>query len=115
MTNNETPASDLARAEILWKAADTLRGVVFQIPAAQRRPLGEAEFWPDDLIGATAVGPLGETLGTVAGVEFAEAQDRLVIETPDGGRVEVPFVSAIVPTIDLEAGLITVDPPEGLF
>jgi 16S rRNA processing protein RimM len=96
-------------------AADTLRGVVFQIPAAQRRALGEAEFWPDDLIGATAVGPGGETLGTVAGVEFADAQDRLVIETPDGVRVEVPFVSAIVPTIDLEAGLVTVDPPEGLF
>ena len=52
------------------EAADTLRGGVCQIPAAQRRALGEAEFWPDDLSGATAVGPGGETLGTVAGVEF---------------------------------------------
>ena len=96
--------------------ADTLRGVVFQIPATQRRPLGETEFWPDDLIGNSAVGPHGETLGTVVGVEFAEAQDRLVIETPDGGRlVEVPFVSAIVPTIDLEAGVITIIAPGGLF
>jgi len=96
-------------------AADTLRGVVFQIPAAQRRALGEAEFWPDDLIGATAMGPRGETLGTVTGVEFADAQDRLVIETSDGVRVEVPFVSAIVPTIDLEAGVITIIAPGGLF
>jgi len=96
-------------------AADSLRGVVFQIPAAERRLLGDAEFWPDDLIGAAAVGPSGEPLGTVVGIEFAEAQDRLVIETADGSRAEVPFVSAIVPAVDLEAGVITVTPPDGLF
>lgn len=96
-------------------AADALRGVVFQIPASERRQLGSAEFWPDDLIGAAAVGPDGQMLGSVVGVEFAAAQDRLVIETPQGERVEVPFVSAIVPGVDLEAGVVTVDAPEGLF
>jgi len=95
--------------------ADALRGTVFQIPATDRRPLGDAEFWPDDLIGATALGPEGQTLGTVTGVEFGDAQDRLVIETADGSRVEVPFVSAIVPAVDLEARVITVTPPDGLF
>ena len=96
-------------------AADTLRGVVFQIPASERRSLGDGEFWADDLIGAAAVGPDGEMLGSVVGVEFAAAQDRLVIETPRGERVEVPFVSAIVPGVDLEIGVVTVDAPEGLF
>jgi 16S rRNA processing protein RimM len=96
-------------------AADVLRGVVFQIPAAERRVLADAEFWPDDLIGATALGSGGKELGTVVGVEFAEAQDRLVIETADGSRVEVPFVSAIVPAVDVAAGVITVTPPDGLF
>lgn len=95
--------------------ADTLRGAVFRVPASERRALGESEFWPEDLIGAAAVGPDEEPLGTVVGVEFADAQDRLVIETPAGERVEVPFVSAIVPVIDVASGLITVDPPEGLF
>ncbi len=96
-------------------AADALRGTVFQISATDRRPLGDAEFWPDDLVGATALGPEGQTLGTVTGVEFGEAQDRLVIETVDGSRIEVPFVSAIVPAVDLEARVITVTPPHGLF
>ncbi len=96
-------------------AADALRGTVFQIPATDRRPLGDAEVWPDDLVGATALGPEGQTRGTVTGVEFGEAQDRLVIETADGSRVEVPFVSAIVPAVDLEARVITVAPPDGLF
>jgi len=95
--------------------ADALRGTVFQIPAAERRDLGDDEFWPDDLIGVTVVGPDGETLGTVVAVEFGGAQDRLAIETADGFRVEIPFVSAIVPAVDLEARVITVTPPDGLF
>jgi 16S rRNA processing protein RimM len=37
-------------------------------------------------------------------VVVVEGQDRLV-----------PFVSAIVPTVDVAAGLVVVDPPEGLF
>ena len=35
--------------------------------------------------------------------------------TADGSRVEVPFVSAIVLAVDLEARMITVTPPDGLF
>jgi ribosomal 30S subunit maturation factor RimM len=27
----------------------------------------------------------------------------------------VPFVSAIVPVVDLDAGWLVVDPPEGMF
>ena len=54
-------------------------------------------------------------LGTVAAVEVSAPQDRLVVQTDDGARVEVPLVSAIVTGIDLQAELITVDPPDGLF
>lgn len=96
-------------------AAEALRGVRFQIPASLRRTLGDDEYWPDDLVGCTVLGPEGEALGTVAGVEFGGAQDRIVVETVDGSRVEVPFVEAIVPMVDLEAGVITVTPPAGLF
>lgn len=96
-------------------AAEDLRGVVFRIPASERRRLGDREFWPDDLIGATAIGPDSSSLGTVVGIEFATAQDRLVIETADGSLVEVPFVAAIVPNVDVEAGVINLNPPEGMF
>ena len=37
-----------------------------------------------------------------------------MVKTP-GGEVMVPFVSAIVPSVDLEAGTVTVTPPPGLF
>ena len=44
-----------------------------------------------------------------------EAQDLLVLRRPDGGEALVPFVSAIVPTVDLGGGFLVVDPPEGLL
>ena len=44
-----------------------------------------------------------------------EAQDLLVVRRAEGGDVLIPFVSAIVPTVDLAGGFVVVDPPEGLL
>ena len=38
-----------------------------------------------------------------------------MVRTPDGQEVPVPFVTALVPQVDLEAGALTLDPPGGLF
>jgi 16S rRNA processing protein RimM len=32
-----------------------------------------------------------------------------------GSEVLVPFVRAIVPTVDVAGGAVVIDPPEGLF
>ena len=49
------------------------------------------------------------------GVAIGGFQDRLQVETASANPVEVPLVKALVPTIDLDKGIITVDAPEGLF
>ena len=95
--------------------AEGLKGVSFTIDPAERRSLGEDEFWPDELVGLTAVSPAQEPLGKIVDVVLGEAQDRLVITTPSGARGEVPFVDAIVGDVDREAGSIVVDPPDGLL
>lgn len=56
-----------------------------------------------------------QQLGEVVDLEPGVAQDRLIVRTPDGERVAVPFVEALVPEIDPDAGTVTVDPPGGLF
>lgn len=94
--------------------AEALRGTSFTIASDDRRELDSEEFWPDDLIGCAVVDEAGESLGTVDAVEFGAAQDRLAIRTPEG-IIEVPFVDAIVPTIDLDARKIVMTPPIGLF
>jgi len=74
-----------------------------------RRRLDEDEFWPDDLIGLD-VRPGG---GTVVEIVHGAAQDRLVVERA-GRRFEVPFVSELVPMVDIENGYLEVVEIDGL-
>ena len=53
-------------------------------------------------------------VGRVARVEHLPAQDLLIVKT-ETGDVMVPFVEAIVPTVDIAAGRVIVTPPAGLF
>lgn len=94
-------------------AAEALRGVVLTADAADRRSLEEGEFWSSSLVGLEAVTPAGASLGTVTEVLVGGLQDRLVVSTPSGEEVLVPFVGEIVG--DPEDGRIVIDAPEGLF
>ena len=53
-------------------------------------------------------------MGTVTRIDHFPAQDLLTVATGTG-EVLVPFVKAIVTSVDVEAGTLTVDPPLGLF
>jgi 16S rRNA processing protein RimM len=75
----------------------------------ERRSLSEDEYWPDQLEGLE-VRPGG---GVVVAVVSGTAQDRLVIER-GGSRFEVPFVEALVPEVDIDAGYVEVVEPPGL-
>jgi len=92
--------------------AETLRGVELTGELADRPDLDDGEYWPEDLIGLDVVDVSGVSLGSVAAIAYGP-QDRLVVETPSGRRVEVPFVGGLVG--DPENGRITVDPPDGMF
>jgi len=95
--------------------AEALRGVTLTIDPDERRQLAEDEFWPSDLEGLVALDATGAPLGEVTGVITGAAQDRLVVTTPEGNVVEVPFVAAIVTEVDLAGGVVRMDPPPGLF
>ncbi len=74
----------------------------------------EPDAWYDfQLVGLRALRD-GVEVGTVARVEHFPAQDLLVIASDDR-EVLVPFVSAIVPAVDIAAGTVTITPPAGLF
>ncbi|WP_226533283.1 ribosome maturation factor RimM [Microbacterium paraoxydans] len=53
-------------------------------------------------------------IGRVVRVEHFPAQDLLIVKSGES-EVMVPFVSAIVPTVDVAAGRVVVTPPAGLF
>lgn len=74
----------------------------------------EEDAWYDhQLVGLTALRD-GVKVGTVTRVDHLPAQDLLVVRTATDD-VLVPFVKAIVPAVDIEAGTVTLTPPLGLF
>ena len=95
--------------------AEALRGVTFTIPRDARRALNDDEYWPDDLEGLTVIDSTGRHLGKISGVILGDVQDRIVVATDDGRRVEVPFVEEFFGEIHPSGGHIVADPPEGLF
>jgi len=56
----------------------------------------------------------GEYVGDVTDVAHLPAQDLLIVQR-DGAEILVPFVSEIVPEIDVERRRIIIDPPPGLL
>lgn len=54
-------------------------------------------------------------VGKVVRVEHFPAQDLLIVAAKNGDEIMVPFVEAIVPTVDVAGGRVVVTPPAGLF
>ncbi|MBO9625644.1 MAG: ribosome maturation factor RimM [Microbacterium sp.] len=53
-------------------------------------------------------------VGRVVRVEHMPAQDLLIVKSGEQ-EIMVPFVEAIVPTVDIAGGRVVVTPPAGLF
>lgn len=96
--------------------ADALKGVRLYAPREALPALPDDEFYHADLIGLAAVDTGGADLGKVSAVLNHGAGDLLELRRSGGkGSVLVPFTLEIVPTVDLSAGRIVIDPPEGLL
>ncbi|UNS99265.1 ribosome maturation factor RimM [Streptomyces tubbatahanensis] len=97
-------------------AAEALRNtlLVAEIDPAER-PEDPEEFYDHQLEDLEVVTVDGTLVGRIESVAHLPAQDLLVIRGADGGEVLVPFVSEIVPEIDLDAQRAVIDPPPGLL
>jgi len=97
------------------EAVDELRNTLLLVPVAELPELEEPDSYYDhQLVGLAVRLPDDSVVGTVTAVRH-EAQDLLVVDRADGGEALIPFVSAIVPTVDVAGGFLVVDPPEGLL
>jgi 16S rRNA processing protein RimM len=108
----EGPAGPLGSRE----EAEELRDTELHVPVADLPELEDADSYYDhQLVGLAARLPDGTALGEVIAVRH-EGADLLVIARTGGApELLVPFVAAIVPTVDLDGGFVVVDPPEGLL
>jgi 16S rRNA processing protein RimM len=96
-------------------AADAVRGtVLISTVEPDERPVEPDAFYDRQLIGLRVTTPAGGEVGAVRSVLHLPAQDVLEVETATGSRL-VPFVAALVPEVDLEAGCLTVVDIAGLL
>jgi 16S rRNA processing protein RimM len=91
-------------------AAEALRGSAIEVDR-EEIPMEEGDVLLADLVGCRAQLPDGTPWGEIVGVDTG-LQVRLVIhDKAKGVERLVPLVDELVPAIDLDARLVTIDPP----
>ncbi len=94
------------------EAADALKGARLHVPRDRMPPLADEEYYHADLIGVAVHDTGGARIGEIKSVQDHGAGDILEISRPGLAELLVPFTRASVPTVDLAAGRIIIDPPE---
>ncbi|GAA2206273.1 ribosome maturation factor RimM [Nonomuraea monospora] len=96
-------------------AAEELRGTMLVIDSSEVTPSDDPdEFHDHQLIGLAVQTVSGEPVGEVEDV-LHHGQDLLVVRRKGQEDALIPFVRELVPEVDVEAGRLVVDPPEGLL
>lgn len=94
--------------------AETLRGAKLFIETEELDEDDDEGWYEHELVGLDVrVG--SAVVGKISALNTLPVQDLLVVETPDGKEVLIPFVEQIVPEVNIEEGYVLVIPPGGLF
>ena len=94
--------------------AETLRGAKLFIETEELDEDDDEGWYEHELVGLEArVG--SRVVGKVAALNTMPVQDLLVVTTPDGEEILIPFVEQIVPEVNIEEGFVLLTPPDGLF
>jgi len=95
-------------------AAEALQGLYVLRPKEELEEPEEGEFFYHEILGLTVKTVDGEVLGEVTELYELRPADLLEVRGPSTTRY-VPFLASMVVEIDLEEGLLVIDPPEGLL
>jgi len=95
--------------------AEALRGLRLYLPRSALPQTEDEEYYHADLIGLEAVLGDGTPVGQVRAIHDFGAGDTLELARPGAPPVMVPFTRAVVPSVELGAGRLVLDPPPGLL
>jgi 16S rRNA processing protein RimM len=95
--------------------AEALRGQLLVVDSSTAGPTEPGEYWDHELVGLAVLRPDGTRVGEVQEVIHVPGSELLAVRRDDGGEALIPFVEAMVPTVDIAAGHVVIDPPEGLL
>ncbi|EST39171.1 hypothetical protein N566_03435, partial [Streptomycetaceae bacterium MP113-05] len=81
----------------------------------EEHPEDPEEFYDHQLVDLDVVTRAGVAVGRIEEIAHLPSQDLLVVRRPNDQQVLIPFVTAIVPEVDLSEQRVVVDPPPGLL
>lgn len=96
--------------------AEALRGYLVQVPREEAIPLEEGEYFEHQILGLAVWTRAGERLGIVEEIIFTGANDVYVVRDSalDRREILIPAIEDVVLEVDLAAGRLVVDLPQGL-
>ena len=98
------------------ESVGTLRNQIVYVPATDRPPLPEGEYYHHELLGLRVVDEVGQLLGEVTGIlDTGGANDVYQIRTQNGQELLLPDIEEVVLKIDLKAGEMQVHLLPGLL
>lgn len=97
-------------------SAEAVRGLLLAMQVdPTESPEDPEEYYDHQLVGLAVVTTDGRTVGEVAEVLHSAGQDLLSVRAGDGREILVPFVSQLVPVVDVPGGRIEVEDRPGLL
>lgn len=94
--------------------ARELTGRYLLVPMEERGELAEGEYYYHQLLGLEVETASGEPVGRIR--EVYETEPHHMLEVKGAGGVHlIPFRGEWVESVDVEAGRMVIDPPEGLL
>ena len=95
--------------------AEALRGAKLFIETEDIGEDDDDEGWYEHELVGLDVRVGGSVVGKISGLHTMPVQDLLVVTTPDGQEILVPFVEQIVPEVNVGEKYVLLTPPPGLF
>lgn len=114
------PHKDQFRARIEGvtdrNAAEAIRGLELSVARDRLPEPADDEVYHADLIGLAVLDTNGTQIGTVMDIVDFGAGELIELKLQDvKSTVLMPFNRQTVPDIDLDAGTLVIDPPDGLL
>lgn len=94
--------------------AEALRDKMLVVPSKDLPRLPKGEYHVSQLIGLRVILQADRSVvGEI--VDLMSAGNTILVVRGEQGEQMIPFVTAIVPIVDLAAGLVEITPPDGLL
>lgn len=97
------------------EAALAVVGSEILVPPERLSVPDDDEYYHYQLLGLSVETVTGVRLGVLRQILETGANDVYVVEREGGGESLIPAIADVIVRVDLEAGLMIVEPPEGLL